>query len=81
MGIRVEDSENIGSERTDWTAGFNMGLPGKKVPLGRDASGKERFGYRPYRSGELNNAQIREVAKANNLTPLERGRYRTVGQR
>lgn len=80
-GVRVEAMEDVGSERTDSTRGLNIGLPGEKVSLGRDATGKERFDYRPRVASETNGVKSREIAKANNLTPHERARYRTVGQR
>lgn len=80
-GVRVEAMEDVGSERTDSTHGLNIGLPGENVSLGRDATGTERFGYRPRVASETNGVKAREIAKANNLTPHDRARYRTVGQR
>lgn len=81
IGIRVEDMENAGSERGRDLGHINLGLPGRNVSLGRDASGKEHFAYRPVVSGETSAWRAREICKEHNLTPIEGGRFRTVGQR
>jgi len=67
---RIDDQVNVGSERRDGTAGQNLGLPG--VGEGRD--------YRPITGHELgSNGSARERAKRHGLTPVDSGRYRTLG--
>ncbi len=79
FGIRIDDAENIGRERTDpRTAGVNLGLPGRSVVVGRKADGSAKMGYEPARSAEYNNnRKIRDHALANGLTPIDGGRYRS----
>jgi len=78
QGARIDDQENVGSERRDSTAGLNLGLPGRFVSIGRDRSGKERYDYVPRSGAEVgSNKRAREIAKAHNLTPLDSGRYRS----
>lgn len=69
FGIRVDDAENIGSERSDpRTRGVNLGLPGRVVD-GR---------YQPAMSAEFNsNSKLRDHAKRHGLTPADSGRYRS----
>jgi len=70
-GVRVEAMEDVGSERGGDFGNVNLGLPGENVSLGRDSTGKERFGYRPRVASETNGVKAREIAKANNLTSID----------
>lgn len=63
----------------DGSAKFNLGLPGVSSSIGRDATGKAKVAYRPISNAEVgSNHNAREIAKRNNLTPVESGRYRTT---
>lgn len=67
-GARIDDMENAGSERTDASRGFNLGLPGVT----------ENGKYRARHSSEVgSNRQAREIARQHNLTPVDGGRYRS----
>ncbi len=69
QGARIDDMENVGADRRDGTAGLNLGLPGVT-----DSSGS----YRARSGNEVaSNRRAREIAKANDLTPLDGGRYRS----
>ena len=76
--FRVEDMESIGSDRVGVAHGVNMGLPGSFYDIGGG-----RKGYRPaYASSDANSVwKAREIAKAHGLTPLDQGRFRSVGAR
>lgn len=79
---RVEDYENIGAERGGDCPGEFIGLPDKKISLGRDSEGKEHFRFEPHTVGDIRNRrQFLEAAKRAGLSPGDSGRFRTVGQR
>jgi hypothetical protein len=79
MPSRIDDQENVGDNRTDSTRGVNLGLPGRDIPLGRDATGKERYGYQPITGNELgSNRRAQEYARSHGLTPLDNGRWRST---
>lgn len=71
--------------RRDGTADFNLGLYGVDKVVGerklRNGKTKPKLEYRPRTHAELgNNRGVREEAKRQGLTPIETGRYRTVGR-
>jgi hypothetical protein len=79
---RIDDAENAGAERLakgDPTGKYNLGLPGVYTELGRDATGKMRYDYRPRASSEVSsNAKAREIAREAGLTMADGGRYRST---
>lgn len=82
IGMRVEDYDSIGSERGNDCPGEYIGLPDKKISLGKDANGKEHFRFEARNVGEIRNRrQFLEAAKEAGLSPGDGGRFRTVGQR
>jgi hypothetical protein len=86
-GVRIDCAGDALTARdspqrvVDGSAAFNMGLAGVTTSLGRDASGKERLAYRAISHREVgSNARARELAKAQGLTPIDGGRYRSLRQ-
>lgn len=78
---RVEDYENIGKERGGDCAGEFIGLPDKKISLGKDSTGTERFRYEPVTTGDIRNRrEFLDAAKRAGLSPGDGGRFRTVGR-
>lgn len=78
QSARIDDSENIGSERTDATRGFNLGLPGVETVVGKRPDGKPKTEYRPIHSNEFgSNRSVQEYARSHGLTPLDKGRFRS----
>lgn len=77
---RVAAQEDAGSERTDHTRHLNIGLPDKKIELGKDSkTGKMRYGWRPYNREERSTRQkVQDIAKEHGLSLADGGRYRTL---
>ena len=76
---RIDDSENVGSERKDSTKGVILGLPGRETIVGQRANGKAAIEYRPMHASEMptRRAQV-DYAKRHGLSPADSGRYRTT---
>jgi len=76
-GEPIETSQR----RRDGTAEYNLGLYGVDTVVGTRPDGKPKLAYRPITHHELkNNRGVREAAKRQGLTPVEHGRYRTIGR-
>lgn len=76
---RIDDFENVGSERRDGTSGQLITLGEKKISLGTDAQGKEHFRYEPHRAAEVGSRRrFLEIAKTQGLSAGDGGRYRTT---
>lgn len=80
--IRVDDWENVGTERNDATKGHIISLNNVAVSLGKDKRGRERFGHRPATVADFPTRRaFLDEAKRQGLSPGDGNRYRTVGQR
>lgn len=76
-GEDVREGERV----QDGSSGWNLGVPGVETVVGTRPDGKPKTEYRPMTNHELgSNRGVREYAKRHNLTPVDAGRYRTVGR-
>ena len=82
VAVWVEDYENVGKERGSDCAGEFIGLPDKKISLGKDSRGHEHFRFEPTTVADVHNRrEFLEAAKRVGLSPGDSGRRRSVGQR
>ena len=75
---RIDDSENVGAERSDGTKGMMLGFPGVETVVGRRENGKDATEYRPVFASEMPTRRSQlEYAKRHGLSPADNGRFRT----